>query len=167
MDQNSDDIRIVKLDKLSQEQINRIVDIWVETINWHSDFDDDFTLDEEGRQNFSFMISKAIYEPTQVLYIVVREEEIIGFMYGYIRKHTGFFKRRIIAHISDIAIKDEHRRKGLGTALMKRFEQDFARLNNADEISLYVHILNEGGVEFYRNIGFDVKLLSMRKKTNF
>ena len=47
---------------------------------------------------------------------------------------------------------------------MDKFEKDFARENQADELTLYVHLLNESGVKFYEKLGYSVKLLSMRKK---
>ncbi len=164
MNPKTDDLREVKLSKAKKEDVKDIVNIWVETIDWHSEIDEDFTLDKDGKINFSFMVSKALHEPTQVVYVAKVEEKIIGFLFGFIKKHSGFFKKRDIAHISDIAVVESFRRQGIGTKLMEKFEKDFARENQVDELSLYVHLLNESGVEFYDKLGYSVKLLSMRKK---
>jgi len=164
MNPKTDVQREVKLSKAKKEDVKDIVNIWVETIDWHSQIDEDFTLDKEGKMNFSFMVSKALHEPTQVVYVAKVEEEIIGFLFGYIKKHSGFFKKQDIAHISDIAVVESFRRQGIGTKLMEKFEKDFAKENQVDELSLYVHLLNESGVEFYDKLGYSVKLLSMRKK---
>jgi len=164
MSPKTDDLREVKLSKAKKEDIKDIVNIWVDTIDWHSQIDDDFTLDKDGKINFSFMVSKALHEPTQIVYVAKVEEEIIGFLFGYTKKHSGFFKKRVIAHISDIAVVESFRRQGIGTKLMAKFEKEFARENQVDELTLYVHLLNEGGAEFYEKLGYSVKLLSMRKK---
>ena len=160
----SKELQGITITKAERSDIKEIVDIWVKTIEWHSKIDDDFTLDKDGKTNFSFMVSKALFEPTQVVYVAKVEKEIIGFLFGYTKKHSGFFKKRTVAHISDIAVVDEYQRKGVGTKLMDKFEKDFARENQADELTLYVHLLNESGVKFYEKLGYSVKLLSMRKK---
>jgi len=157
----------IKIAKAEKEDIKDIVNIWTETIDWHSQFDEDFTLDKEGKTNFSFMVSKALYEPSQVVYVAKSEDKVIGFLFGYTKKHSGFFKKRVIAHISDIAVDEDFRRLGVGSKLMEKFEKDFARENQADELTLYVHLLNEPGVQFYEKLGYSVKLLSMRKKLKY
>ncbi len=163
----SDDSELLSVSELkfaTKDVVTTIVDIWEEVINWHSSFDDDFTLDKDGRSNFSLMISTAVHDPTQVVYVARKNNEIVGFLFGYIRKHSGFFKKRTIGHISDIAVVKQQRRTGIGSKLMKKFETDFAKRNNAEELTLYVHTLNEEGIDFYEKLGFQVKLLSMRKK---
>ncbi|MCE7742055.1 MAG: GNAT family N-acetyltransferase [Candidatus Heimdallarchaeota archaeon] len=161
---DSEEFVITELKLASKEVVKTIVDIWEEVINWHSSFDSDFALDKDGRSNFGFMVSKAIHDPTQTVYIAKKDNEIIGFVFGYVKKHSGFFKNRIIAHISDIAVVKQYRRTGVGTALMQKFEKGFAKQNDANELSLYVHSQNKEGVDFYNKLGFDIKLLSMRKK---
>lgn len=164
MEIDSEEFIISELKIASNEAVRRIVDIWEEVINWHSSFDEDFELDQNGRSNFGFMISKAVHDSTQIVYIAKKNNEIVGFLFGYVKKHSGFFRKRTIAHVSDIAVIKSLRRSGIGSALMNKFENEFANANEADELSLYVHSLNSEGKEFYNKLGFDVKLLSMRKK---
>lgn len=149
--------------EFSISDIDNIVEIWIEILNWHAEFDQDFILDPEGQSNFRFLLKSAFSDHTQIVYIALHEEEIVGFVYGYIKKHSGFFKKRTVAHVSDIAVKENYRRKGVGTALMRRFEHDFARKSSVESLSLYVHFNNEQGLNFYKKIGFDIKLASMRK----
>jgi ribosomal protein S18 acetylase RimI-like enzyme len=143
--------------------IDEIVRIWVDILEWHAEFDEEFILDSDGETNFRFVLESAYDDTTQTVFVALHEKEIIGFVYGYIKKHSGFFKKRVLAHISDIAIKKEFRRKGIGTALMRRFEHEFARKNEVNGLSLYVHFKNEQGLNFYKKLGFDKKLVSMKK----
>jgi len=64
MESDSEECTISELRIASKDTVKTIVDIWEEVINWHSGFDDDFTLDKDGRANFGFMISKAVHDPT-------------------------------------------------------------------------------------------------------
>ncbi len=144
--------------------IKEIVEIWTDIIKWHTEFDDEFTLDPEGQSNFSFILKSAFNDPTQTAYVALYDKEIVGFVYGYTKEHSGFFKKRKVAHVSDIAVKEDYRRKGIGTALMRRFEFDFAKKNEAGSITLYVHSKNQQGLDFYKKQRFDTKLISMRKR---
>ena len=145
------------------KDIPSILKLWTDTINWHAELDRDFTLATDGIQNFELVLTNAITNSSQVVLVAEENEIIIGFLYGYIKKYTGFFRRRIVAHISDIAVCEEHRRKRAGTALMEKFEQDFARANDSNDLSLFVHTKNKMGTEFYKYLGFDVTLLTMQK----
>ncbi len=146
-----------------KEDLKEIIELWIETIIFHAELDDDFTLDKDGAKNFELVLANAINDSTQVLLIATEQDEMIGFLYGYLKKYEGFFKKRTIAHISDIAVKEHYRRRGLGTALMERFENDFSMKNTSDDLSLFVHIKNDAGVKFYKDLGYDITLLTMKK----
>ena len=137
--------------------------IWIEVIDYHAKFDNAFILDKEGSLNFQLMISAALTDPDQVLYVARKGEEIVGFLYGFTKKYSNIFKPRLTAHVSDVAIKKEYRRKNIGTSLMHKFENEFARTRKADEISLNVHSQNVEGVNFYNKLGFSNKLITMKK----
>ncbi len=65
--------------------------IWTEVIDNHAKFDNAFTLDREGSLNFQLMLAAALTDPDQVLYVVRRREEIVGFLYGFTKKYVGIF----------------------------------------------------------------------------
>ena len=164
MEENDESNLPFRIREFITSDIKDIVEIWIEIIKWHTKFDDEFTLDPEGQSNFSFILKSAFNDPTQTAYVALYDNEIVGFVYGYTKEHSGFFKKRKVAHISDIAVKEGYRRKGIGTALMRRFELDFAKENESGSITLYVHSKNQQGLDFYKKHGFDTKLISMRKK---
>jgi len=167
MDEKLLDESSIIIRKGKKDDFDQVAEIWVQTIEWHAEFDKEFQLDPDGRNNFIFVLNTAISDPSQVVYVALQSNSVIGFVYGYIKKQIGFFQRQVVAHISDIAIKEEFRKKGVGRALMRRFENDFAKKNNADSLSLYVHISNDEGMNFYRKLGFYEKLVSMRKKITY
>jgi len=163
MHKESNNKTSVEITEGTEGDIGEVIKIWTQTINQHAEFDRDFTLDIDGEINFHFVLETALRDQTQAFFVAKVGNKIIGFLYGYIKIHSGFFKKRIIAHISDIAVKDSFRRKGVGTDLMRCFEDDFAKKNSANCMSLYVHIQNQSGLEFYDKLGFERKLISMKK----
>ena len=146
-----------------KKDIPSILKLWIDTIKWHTELDKDFTLAKDGVQNFELVLTNALGNSSQIIIVAEENNSIVGFLYGYLKKYTGFFRRRIVAHISDITVREEYRRKGIGTALMEIFENDFARNNDANDLSLFVHAKNSAGSDFYSHLGFEVTLLTMQK----
>ncbi|MHA1686526.1 MAG: GNAT family N-acetyltransferase [Candidatus Heimdallarchaeaceae archaeon] len=154
----------VEIAKATLSDIDDIIEIWKDIINWHSSFDKDFALDMEGTQNYKMMLNTALVDLSQIVLVAKLDHKVVGFLYGYLKKYSGFFKKRNVAHISDIAVIEQHRNKGIGSLLVNYFKDHFAEQNNADEITLYVHIQNENAIKFYKRHKFETKLLIMRKK---
>ena len=153
-----------KIIKGKEEDLEDIVKLWVEIIEWHATIDSNFMLDIEGKENFTTMLHIALNDSSQVVYVAKEEDTLIGFLYGYIKNLSGFFMHRIVAHISDIAVLIEHRRKGIGTALINKFHKDIALKFKATDITLYVHVNNTDAIDFYHNLGFNDRLLTMERK---
>lgn len=154
----------VEIVEATNLDISDIFEIWEEVIDWHASFDQSFSLSEDGEVNYKMMLQTALIDPTQVIYVAKIDNKVVGFVYGYLKKHSGFFKERNTAHISDLAVAKEFRCKGIGSLLINFFEKNFARIHEADEITLYVHYHNKRAQKFYRKHNFETKLLTMRKK---
>lgn len=66
------------------------------------------------------------------------------------------------SHIFLLYVKPEHRRKGIGTALMKK-AQDWARQRGDRKIGLNVFECNQPALNLYHNLGFETRSLLMIK----
>ncbi|MHA1667611.1 MAG: GNAT family N-acetyltransferase [Candidatus Heimdallarchaeaceae archaeon] len=163
MSEKNEDISLIEVRKGKYDETKEITALWIESILWHSTFDNDFELDKDGKRNFEFVLKTAIADNSQEVYVAEKSGRIVGFLYGYIKNQTGFFKRRKVAHISDIVVKKEFRNQGIGSALFEKFEREFAFEHQAEDMTLFVHVKNEKAIEFYKKIGFEIKLLSMKK----
>jgi ribosomal protein S18 acetylase RimI-like enzyme len=63
-----------------------------------------------------------------------------------------------------VGVSPEHRRQGVGTALMKEVEQRLVRLG-CPKLNLQVRAQNAQAVSFYRTLGFEVEeRVSMGKR---
>lgn len=64
-------------------------------------------------------------------------------------------------HIMSFGVYQKHRRKGIGSDLIKKLEGIvFNEWSDIDKISLYVHAGNKGGISFYGKNGFErVKIM--------
>ncbi|HAZ44948.1 MAG TPA: GNAT family N-acetyltransferase [Cyanobacteria bacterium UBA11369] len=68
-------------------------------------------------------------------------------------------------HIFLLYVAPEHRRKGIGTALMHHAE-DWARARSDRQISLQVFLSNQPAVNLYHQLGYQTESLLMVKSIN-
>lgn len=81
-----------------------------------------------------------------VFYVAEVEGKVIGFVHASVKKEK--------AHLHRLYLKPEHQRKGIGTKLYSRAEED-VRDSGAEVIRLEVMSENEKGTGFYRSKGFE------------
>ena len=74
--------------------------------------------------------------------------EIIGYVCGAIEKRDCIY-----GHIYSIAVHPNHRRKGVGKALMMRAIEIF-KTHGARKIILECRVSNMAAIRFYRKLGF-------------
>lgn len=89
-----------------------------------------------------------VYNPYNLVLVI---EESNGTIIGYL---AGEFSGSNF-HILSIGVVKEHRRKGLGSRLIKYLEGSVK--NYCTTVSLNVHLGNKNGIRFYRDSGFKVK----------
>jgi ribosomal-protein-alanine N-acetyltransferase len=90
-------------------------------------------------------IAAALLQPRT--FCIVAEER--GHVIGFILLHY----RRAIGHLITIDLSPAHRRRGLGSRLLKIAEDRLVAVG-VGRLVLEVATNNEGAIEFYRNWGF-------------
>lgn len=97
-------------------------------------------------------------EPTQLLPHFSRQPVAclwVGNAVDQVRGDRG-------AHIFLLYVVPEHRRQGIGTALM-RYVEDWARTRGDRQIGLQVFQSNKGALNLYNNLGYQTQSLWMVK----
>jgi len=85
--------------------------------------------------------------------------EKVGMIWYALRQESG--SRFVFVY--DLRIHEEHRRRGYGTAALKRLEEETRGLG-LDVISLHVFGHNKGARDLYRRAGYEEKSVLMSKK---
>lgn len=90
------------------------------------------------------------------LYIIVHEieDKVTGFA-------TYFYSSPITGHVELLAIAPEYQSKGLGKKIMEYIQNEFTH-NKAQYIQLYVYPNNTKAIDFYKRLGFGVKLRALQ-----
>lgn len=82
--------------------------------------------------------------PSSAFYVADIDGEIVG--------HIGVWKRQDHVHITTLAVAPDHRREGLGSALLDAVRDKYPDL----DLTLEVRESNAEAQDFYRSIGFSV-----------
>lgn len=91
------------------------------------------------------------------LHIIVYEIEgkVVGFA-------TYFYSSPTTGHVELLAIAPDYQSKGLGKKMMEHIQNECMH-NNAQYIQLYVYPSNPKAIDFYKHLGFGVKLRAMQQ----
>ncbi|NYT03673.1 MAG: ribosomal protein S18-alanine N-acetyltransferase [Candidatus Methanofastidiosa archaeon] len=114
--------------------------------------DDIYRIIELEYQNFDYPyppeIVNFLFESYRDTFLVVEKDgEVIGFVIGIVQKKEG--------HILVIAIRDDFKRKGIGTFLMKKLI-DIYKKKGITRLKLEVRASNIAAISMYKNLGFKI-----------
>lgn len=114
--------------------------------------DDIYAVIDLEYQNFEYPyppeIINFLYECYRDTFLVVeKNEEVIGFVIGITQKNEG--------HILVIAIKEEYKKKGVGTFLMKKL-MDIYEKKGVMKLKLEVRASNTPALSMYKKLGFKI-----------
>ncbi len=95
-------------------------------------------------------------DPTENIIVAEDDGFICGFaVINHINKpENPFMKERDFLDIDEFCVDEEHRRKGVATAMIE-FIKDFAKENGFHRIELNMWEFNQGALAFYEAAGFE------------
>jgi len=99
-------------------------------------------------------------------YIVVAEEkeELIGYLLGYELDTGGVYAEKV-AYIDNMIVKQPHRNKGIGSAMLQEFK-NWCYQREIAQIGLRTCVNNVASVQFLRKNGFTDFKVEMLGKVN-
>ncbi len=122
-----------------------------------------FKATEGAVRSWDFILS-AISAPDIGLFVAEIGNALAGFVHVIVRDtpEIPIFVRRRYAIVDGLAVRQEHRRSGIGRALMDR-ARAWAKAKGATSIELNVYAFNEPAQSFYRKLGYEILSHRMSK----
>jgi ribosomal protein S18 acetylase RimI-like enzyme len=101
-------------------------------------------------------IRKKLAVERNLFFVATVAEAVVGTVLGGYDGHRGW--------IYSVAVKPEHRRQGIGGALIRRVESDLSE-RGCLKVNLQVRACNHGVIAFYEKLGYEVEeRISMGKR---
>jgi len=92
-------------------------------------------------------------DPSNLLAVAEVDGHVVGFVWAH-RLHRLRLEQRHL-FLYEIEVAGEHRRRGVGTALMRLVLEDAA--SQGSDLFVFTNHSNEAAVAFYRSLGGKVK----------
>ena len=95
------------------------------------------------------------------IYLIAEfKNEIVGICFSQIKEisNNKIMKDRKILNIENICVDKNYQKKGIGKKLYEQLVQ-LAKERNIDNIELLVWGFNENAINFYKNLGMNIKNL--------
>lgn len=114
----------------------------------------------------TFIVSKCykniLNNNKKILIGAVDNNEIIGFIYGYLKEEAGDFVKENVALIDALYVLDEYRKKGIATKLIDEFYK-WCKDKNVKIVNIGVFIDNKEAYNLYKKLGFVENTFLMSK----
>jgi len=108
------------------------------------------------RDAFTVALQHLILDESAWLSVVDHEGQVAGYCLGF--EHYTFFANGRVAWIEELMVKEELRKKGIGSALMKEFE----KWANARGAKLSA-VATRRASPFYTTLGYEESAVYFRK----
>lgn len=146
---------------IEEKHFPQIVRLWREFMEFHFDLDPHFTLSENSDEEYNKLMHDSIKKDTMKGFMAIERDEILGYCFCMIKELPLVFKYNKYGFIADMAVKAEHRRKGIGELLLNEALKWFEK-KGMKRIELFVHNKNQMGVSFWEKHGFKEYLKAMQ-----
>jgi ribosomal protein S18 acetylase RimI-like enzyme len=142
----------MKIRKATQADIESIMKLWKELMNFHIERDSYFDIANNAPEKFAKFIKEKLDSNDYCILVAEDNGRVVGYCLAKKDKHP-LFKAPDYSEIFDLVITREFRRKGIGSALLDKvfnwcFEKGIKR------VEVKVALANEVSRKFWRKMGF-------------
>lgn len=99
---------------------------------------------------------KLLNDEKAFILVADNDEKVVGYLLGFI--HTTFFANGNVAWLEEIMVDEKFRRAGVGSELVKAFEQ-----NATDNGCKLIALATRRAADFYSSIGYEESATYFRK----
>lgn len=150
----------MRIETITAEMVERyreqIAQLYFENVRSNA-FHSHYTYDEAYGKTGSLI--DHLRDDTAIVYGAFENEELIAFIWAYIHQ----FREENRMYVSEIRVKEEYRRRGIGSQMLRMVE-DKAREQGLGAIYLHAEANNPEAIRFYKTAGYCEERIQMRKE---
>lgn len=139
--------------KARAEDIRRIAEVWLNMMHEHEHFEKRLRLTENAAEHYEMYLLFHVKNPESLMLVVEYNKQIVGYCLAYKCQNLPMFLPEEYVFISDIALLEAHKNKGLGSHLVDKMMEHYKK-DGLSSVHLQVYYKNEKGKRFWRRKGF-------------
>ena len=143
----------VKIVPASDSHIPEMIEIWIEFIDYHREIDPFFSRRDDGASNFGNHLKDLIKSDKVQVLVALDGDQVVGYSIAQTDEYPPAYQTKVYGFISDMAVKSDYRRKGIGRRLLSRIHKWFDS-QGIGRIELHVVAGNRIGYTFWKKHGF-------------
>jgi ribosomal protein S18 acetylase RimI-like enzyme len=133
--------------------LDEIVELWKEFMEFHRQRDPFFTRSEDGDRRFRDFVAENLDNPDWLVLVAIEAERPVGYCMATVLEYPPVLELRRHGFVQDTAVTEVARRHGVGSALYERTERWF-RERGITRVELNVAATNDASQAFWRRMGF-------------
>lgn len=141
------------------KDISELVDMSVQLLTYELFYDENLRKPSE---NELYDFWNRTVNNKRCVVLVAEKKNLVGYVYGWFMRDYFIF-RKPRAYISDLFVKPEFRRRGIGTLLVNELLKYF-RENGVKFVYVDVYSRNDSALRFWEKNGFDTESVTLVKK---
>jgi len=146
-----------------QDDIDAVAHLWQGLVAYHHALDDALPpAVPQGARRYARRLTDRLDDPMARVFVAELEGEIVGYVLGVVVDLAPeMFAQQPNGFLADIFVAAEHRRCGIGRALVEALTAWF-REQGLHHFEWHVAARNEGSLAFWRSLGGRELMVRMR-----
>ena len=135
-----------------EEDLDTMVEMWKELMDFHKALDGLFTRSEEGTENFRAFLKGHMNSEKACCVVAEAEGEIAGYCLAAVELYPPVLVRKECVEVFDMVVAEPYRRRGVGATLFKEIRR-WSGEQGIDRIEVRVAVTNRLSTAFWRKMG--------------
>ena len=153
----------MKIREANHSDLPEIIGLWKEFMDFHRDLDSFYKRSQDGPSNFRKHLESQLESEDDALLIAEVSGKTIGYIKIGISQYPPVFEMEKYGLISDVAVAEQYRRKGIGEALYEQAMVWF-KDKSIERVELRVANVNPVAQGFWKKMGFIPYMTTMFKE---
>lgn len=153
----------VTIRKAVPDDRSAIVKLWREMMSFHEKRDPLFAITNGGPERFNEFLTANLSDDTACVLVATVDGNVVGYCHANLEKLPPVFENQDIGLVSELAVGEAHRRRGIGRRLYQEIEAWF-KDRGIQRIDVRVAAANEVSTAFWSECGFGEHVMTVNKR---
>ena len=139
--------------RADHRDLERLVALWIDLTEHHADLDPLYALRDGAEGEVRRLLETQLRDPDTAVFVRETSGQLVGFCSVRIDRAPPIHREVARAEITDVAVRRERRRRGIGRALVEA-ALAWVRERGVPRVEVRVVAGNAEGQRFWRALGF-------------